>query len=119
MSKKKIPNPNGKKGGKPHQNKINEIADNIEKREFKARKEQYFKNKNGKSRFADIVAINDNGDITEIHQVGKQNKNKTPVKRERDAMEDIEKLSSVKVTFHPYNIIAIVALALMAVIWFY
>ena len=48
-----------------------------------------------------------------------QKKNGTPVKRERDAMEDIEKLSGLKVTFHPYNIIVIIALALMAVIWFY
>jgi hypothetical protein len=39
------------------------------------------------------------------HQVGKQNKDGTPVKRERDAIEDIDGSTggSVPVEFHPYN----------------
>jgi hypothetical protein len=45
-NKKKVPNPNGRKGGELHQKKTKEIRD-------------------GKSRFADIVAINSDGDIEE------------------------------------------------------
>ncbi len=117
--KKKIPNPNGKKGGEKHQKGIREVAKNIEDKDLEAIREKYFKNPDGKSRYADVVAFNKTGDIEEIHQVGKQNKNGTPVKRERDAMADIEKLSNKKVNFHPYNIIIIVALIVMAAIVIY
>jgi hypothetical protein len=92
-NKKKVPNPNGRKGGELHQKKTKEIKD-------------------GKSRFADIVAINSDGDIEEIYQVGKQNKNGKPVKRERDAMDDIEKMSGMKVIFRPYNIFILILIAI-------
>ena len=118
MAKKKVPNPNGKNGGKAHRDEINKIEDNIVKRDLDPEREKHFKNKNGKSRFADIIA-KDDGEIKEIYQVGKQNKNGTPIKRERDAMADIEKLSGVKVIFKPYNLIIIVALLLMAAILAY
>ena len=122
MSKKKVPNPNGKKGGEAHQNKTDEVEKKIIQRKLNPVREIYKRktDKNGKSRYIDIGAEDKKtGDLVEAHQIGKQNKNGTPVKRERDAMEDIEKLSGIKVTFHPYNIIALVALALMVIIWFY
>ncbi len=115
---KNVPNPNGKKGGKKHQAKINEIEDDIEKKKLDAARESFFKNKNGKSRFADIVATNKKtGEIEEIHQVGKQNKNGTPIKRERDAIEDIEKLSKMKVIFHPYNIFILIIFFTILGLW--
>jgi hypothetical protein len=114
MAKKKVPNPNGRKGGKLHQEKINEIEADILKRNLSPLRERYYKNtEGGKSRFADIVAENkETGAEEEIYQVGKQNKNCKPVKRERDAMDDIEKISGMKVIFRPYNIFILILIAI-------
>ena len=84
---------------------------------MKAKREHFYKNENGKSRFADIVGINEKNDIEEIHQVGKQNKNETPIKRERDAIEDIEKISKMKVVFHPYNVIILIVFFTILGLW--
>ena len=113
---KKVPNPNGKKGGRLHRKKIKELNQDIKEKKLKPVKEHYLKNPSGKSRFADIVGINSAGDIEEIHQVGKQNKNGTPVKRERDAMKDIEKISGIKVFFHPYNLLILLIFVIVAVV---
>lgn len=54
--------------------------------------------------FADVVAMDGDKKIVEIHQVGKTLKDKiTPVARERHAVTDIEKAQSVKVQFHKYD----------------
>ena len=42
-------------------------------------------------------------EVVEQHQVGKQNKNGTPVARERRAKEDIEKVTNIPVKFHQYS----------------
>ena len=97
---KKIPNPFGKKGKKDHQDKIKDISDEIDAGEFNVNTETGINLTNGKKRFADVTASNDDGKLEEIHQVGRTNKNGTPVKRERDAIADIEEATSKKVTFH-------------------
>lgn len=105
--KKKVPNPYGKKGGKKHQNRIDEIEKGIDNKGLIPDKEHAVEIKNGKKRYVDIAGLNQDGDIEELHQVGKQNKNGTPVSRERKAIKDIEKATGKKVFFHPYNIILI------------
>ena len=117
MAQKKVPNPYGKKGGKLHQNKIQQIIEYLQKKGLKIVREGYFPNKKGKSRFADVTAFDENGELKEIHQVGKQNKNGTPIKRERDAIADIEKLSGKKV--HAYNVVIIAILLLISAILLY
>jgi hypothetical protein len=48
--------------------------------------------------------------MVEIHQVGRTNKNGTPVSRERKAIADIEKATGMKVIFHPLSIILIITI---------
>jgi hypothetical protein len=55
-------------------------------------------------RYIDKVGKDPNtGEVVEQHQVGKQNKDGTPVKRERTAKKDIEDATNKPVQFHPYN----------------
>ena len=43
-------------------------------------------------------------EMKELHQAGKQNKNGTPVSRERDAKGDVDMQQKYpEVQFHPYN----------------
>ena len=102
---KKVPNPNGKKGGVAHQSTIASIQPsrtggtmNYEKR---------FVTPNGSKgcRYADAVEVVD-GKVVAIHQVGKVNKNGTPVIRESQAIEDIMKApdyDGAPIYFWPYN----------------
>ena len=56
------------------------------------------------NRFADFTALDKDGKIVEIHQVGKTLKdNMTPVIRERRAISDIESAQQLKVQYHPYD----------------
>jgi len=100
---KKIPNPNGRKGCTEHQNLIEQIVNSILALGKNFRKERGFNVGNGDKRYADVVSLDENGNVDEIHQIGKQNQDGTPVKRERDAIADIEKATGKKVIFHPYN----------------
>lgn len=102
----KVTNPNGKKGGDAHQATVGNIepmsnGGRIEK-EVKFDTPGGYKN----YRFADAVEIDSEGEVIRIYQVGKMNKNGTPVKRERLAIEDImnsDDYSGVKIYFLPYN----------------
>ncbi len=100
-----VPNPNGKKGGTAHQNTIN----SIEKTNVngKIQYERKYDTPNGykQSRYADAVEIID-GEVTKIHQVGKVNKNGTPIMRESKAIDDIMNsfdYNGAPVYFWPYN----------------
>ena len=102
---KKVPNPNGKKGGAAHQSTIASIQPsrtggtmNYEKR---------FVTPNGSKgcRYADAVDVVV-GKVVAIHQVGKVNKNGTPVIRESQAIEDIMNApdyDGAPIYFWPYN----------------
>ena len=103
---KKVPNPYGKKGGPLHQNKINSIkptqAAGEINYEFRYDTPGGIKN----YRYADAVEMVD-GKITKIHQVGKLNKNGTPVIRESKAIADImgaPDYNGSPVYFWPYNV---------------
>jgi len=116
---KKGPNPNGKKGGKEHQKKISEIEEEISRKDLLTGRETKIPLENNKKRYADVTGTDFNtGDLKEIHQIGKQNKNGTPVKRERKAIEDIEKATGLKVIFHPYNVFIFVVLLLITVAFY-
>ncbi len=105
MRNKKIPNPDGRKGGEKHQNLIKKIVKYLQDRGFITKTEAYVKIENGRGRFLDILAMDIEGTPSELHQIGKQNKNGEPVARERKAIQEIEKATGKKVFFHAYNIL--------------
>ena len=89
---KKIPNPFGKKGCEEHQEKVEEVADEVETRDLKVVKEKNIDLSTGKRRY-----------IVELHQVGKQTKKGLPVKRERVVIEEVREETGIDIEFHPYN----------------
>jgi len=104
---KKIPNPNGKKGCKEHQDKIKEESDRIDAEGYLPDFEKKIPITDSKKRFADLVALDENQNITEIVQVGISTKKGDPVQREKKAIADIEKATGMKVKFVAYKILGI------------
>jgi len=105
---KKVPNPNGKKGGKDHQEKIQEQEKRLEKEGYdQIENEVRVSTPNGdkKSRYIDVRGTKTETGETKDIQVGKQNKNGTPVSREQRALKDIEEVTNQIPEFIPYNII--------------
>jgi RHS repeat-associated protein len=104
-SEGKVPNPDGKKGGEKHQETNQKEANRMKEEGKNVQSEVYVKTPNGKKtgRFIDQVGTNPKTGEKEMIQVGKQNKNGTPVKRERDAMDDIQKETGQRPKFVPYN----------------
>ena len=97
---KKVGNPYGRLGGPAHQNKVQNVASDIENRGFKAQTEFKIDTPGGVKlyRFADVVAIDVfTCLIVEIHQVGVSTKKGLPVSRERKAIRDIEIATGQKV----------------------
>ena len=104
-SERKVPNPNGKKGCRAHQDTIASIQPSKEGGEMVY--EMRFDTSNGSKshRYADAVEIVD-GNIVGIHQAGKVNNNGTPVIRESRAIEDIMNspdYNGAPIYFWPYN----------------
>ena len=54
-------------------------------------------------RFIDLKGTNTETGETQTVQVGKQNKNGTPVSREVKALDDIQKATKQRPVFIPYN----------------
>jgi len=92
---KKIPNPNGKKGNKDHQNFIKELMRKLSLIFRKSKSEYEVKLQNGKKRFVDVAGLDEKGNPVELHQVGRTNKDGSPVIRERRAITDIEKATKL------------------------
>jgi len=101
---KRVPNPNGRKGSLAHQNLVSQIIDYIISLGYSPDTEHGIRVKNGTKRYADAVGLDKNDDPAVIFQVGKQNQDGTPVKRERDAIAEIEEATGIKVTFTAYNV---------------
>jgi len=104
--KYKVPNPNGKKGGDAHQSTIRNIKPTQEGGKIVTERRYDTTGGYKKYRFADAVEIDSEGKIIRIYQAGKMNKNGTPVKRERLAIEDIlgsDDYNGVEIYFLPYN----------------
>ena len=106
---KKVPNPNGKKGGKAHQDKINDIIEDAEGRGLRSNTEYKFNSTGGykNSRYADVVVYDSQGRVMEIHQVGRSTKRyHAPVSREKKAIKDIrssQNYNGAKIYYHPYD----------------
>jgi hypothetical protein len=106
-------NPNGKKGSPLHQ-EVQDMESVKTKAEFKnqpnviVREETPVSTPEGakKHRVADVAAYTvDNKGIKfyKIVQIGKTNKDGKPVKREQEAIDDIEKHTDIRVTFIDYQ----------------
>ena len=92
-ARKAVPNPSGKKGGIPHQNKINKVASDIEKRGLTPKYEYKYSTPGGvkNNRYADVVGLDSQGRVAEIHQVGRSTKKYgSPVSREKKAIRILE-----------------------------
>lgn len=102
---KRIPSPNGKKGGPEHQAEVKRVGADIERRGLKSQEEFKVDTPGGhkQKRYVDVVALDKKGEVVEMHQVGKQTMGGEAVSRERKAMDDIEAASKMRPQFHPYN----------------
>ncbi len=100
-----VPNPNGKKGGEAHQNKVNEAEKKMQEKGMETKREVEVKTPGGtkEKRYIDVEGKDPKTGKTEQVQVGKENKNGTPVSRERKALDDVEKATGVRPTFVPYK----------------
>ncbi len=98
-------NPFGKKGGLKHQQKVGEVADELIGENLSPVLELLIPTPNGrkKKRFAEVAGFDKAQNLTKIVQVGKLNKSNKPVKREVEAIEDIEKETGIDVTFISYE----------------
>ena len=104
---KKVPSPNGRNGGEAHQSKIKEIEKSMQERGLDTKREVKIETPGGskKRRYIDVEGKDPKTGKTEQVQVGKQNKNGTPVSRERKALDDVEKATGTRPKFEPYNLI--------------
>jgi RHS repeat-associated protein len=103
---KKVPNPNGKKGGPEHQQKTEEVVKDMQDRGLETETEKKVNTPDGEKSYRYVDAVGkdpETGEVVEQHQVGKENKNGTPVAREQRAKKDIEDATKTPVQFHPYN----------------
>jgi RHS repeat-associated protein len=91
--------------GIDHQTKVGQVVQDIKNRGLEPRQEHQVKTPGATkgARYVDVVARDANGKVVEMHQVGKQTKGGLPVSRERQAMDDIQKATGTRPTFHPYN----------------
>lgn len=117
-------NPYGKKGGSAHQQKTQDVINDISSRNTNGsrnfaknkidnfEKEMMFKiDKPGykpykPKRFADVVEYGANGDVIAIYQIGKVSGNGLPVSRESKAIADImnsKAYNGAPIYFIPYN----------------
>jgi RHS repeat-associated protein len=103
-----VPNPYGKLGSPEHQAEVQreydrmlkQYPDKIVSKEVKINTPEGDK----RYRFADVgVTDPKTNQLVGAVQVGKKNKNGTPVSREEKAMKDIEKATKVKPGFSSYN----------------
>ncbi len=105
-------NPNGKKGSQKHQDVqdaefVKTQAEYNNSTDIKVQKEIPISTPNGKktSRVADIAAFSKEKPLEffTVIQVGKVGTDGKPVKREQEAIEDIEAHTNVKVKFVNYE----------------
>jgi RHS repeat-associated protein len=104
-----LTNPFGKKGGPLHQAKVAQVEAEVEARGLKAVRELKVDTPSGSksARYVDVAGVDANGNVVEMHQVGRQTGGGQPVSRERQALDDIQKApgnpTGQRPTFHPYN----------------
>ncbi len=106
-------NPNGKKGSQKHQDvqdaELKKAQEEFENQDVEVKKEATVLTPKGKkqTRIADVAAYSWSDDYHmtyhKIVQVGKTDKDGKPVKREQEAIEDIEAHTGLKVKFVNYE----------------
>ncbi|MDI1434744.1 hypothetical protein [Polyangium sorediatum] len=105
-NERRVPNPDGRKGGKAHQDKVDDVAEDIKKRNLDPVKEFPVETPGGpkKKRYMDVAGVDKNTkQPVEFHQVGKQRKDGQPVSRERKPIDEVERAKGIRPKFHPYN----------------
>jgi RHS repeat-associated protein len=104
-TKKKVPNPGGKNGGEPHQKTIAKEEKRMQSEGKVTEREVKVDTPGGnkEKRYVDLVGTDPATGKKEMVQVGKENKNGTPVSRERKAIDDIKGATGENVKFVPYN----------------
>lgn len=100
-----MPSPNGRKGGEAHQAGVKEVAADVRSRGLEVGFEHKVSTPDGhkQTRYVDVVGKDAQGNVVEMHQVGKQTAGGKPVSRERKAIEDIGGATGIQPKFHPYN----------------
>jgi RHS repeat-associated protein len=100
-----VPNPFGKAGGLAHQAAVKDIASDIRSRGLEAVFEHRVATPGGAkaSRYVDVVGKDSQGNVVEMHQVGRKTQRGQPVSREVKALDDIEHAAGARPTFHPYK----------------
>ncbi|MGH7991500.1 MAG: RHS repeat-associated core domain-containing protein, partial [Limisphaerales bacterium] len=102
---KDVPNPFGKKGGPEHQATVNDVEKDVRSRGLEPQREYKVETPGGNknSRYIDIVGRDSEGNVVEMHQVGRQTQGGLPVSRERQAIQDVQNATGKTPQFHPYN----------------
>ena len=106
---KNPPNPGGRHGGSDHRNKVMQRAQDLQNDGYTIvagggiAPEQAIRDPNNprRLRYPDIIA--EKGGQRHYENVGRRNKRGDPVKRERQAKDDLEQWLGVPVQFTPYN----------------
>ena len=95
------PNPNGKKGSQAHQDKVQEIGNDLTSRGYDVTYEYRVNTTGGykNTRYVDVYATNGNDSIGD--QVGKITAGGQPVARERRALTDLIR-AGIRAIFLPY-----------------
>lgn len=100
----RVTNPGGRFGSPAHRIKVDGVADDIANRGLQPVKEYRVKVPGRKiGRYADVVGVDDQGNIREIHQIGRTTQVGAPVAREIGAINDIEEATGIRVSFRSYN----------------
>jgi hypothetical protein len=102
---KKVPNPNGKNGDAAHQETIGKVEKDMQDRGLTTQREYKVETPGGEksSRYVDVVGKDAEGNVVEMHQVGRQTQAGNPVARETRALNDIENATGTRPQFHPTN----------------
>ncbi|HPS89445.1 MAG TPA: RHS repeat-associated core domain-containing protein [Methanosarcina vacuolata] len=103
--KKNVPNPDGSKGSPEHQAKVSEVESDMQSRGLETEREVKVDTPDGEKSYrkVDVVGTDPVTGATEQTNVGVQNKNGTPVARERRAQKDIKDATKNDVNFVPYK----------------
>lgn len=104
-----MPNPWGKKGSPRHQAYVEDEVRNMQKNnvnnpEIEVRTEVRIVGADEKVRYIDAQAVNtQTGEVVDQVQVGRTNKNGTPVMRERQAINDIDSATQFNTRYRAYD----------------
>jgi hypothetical protein len=98
------PNPNGRNGGPEHQAGVDAAEAELGELGLNPVREEHVPTPGGAKgrRFVDVAGQDADGNTVVRIQVGRQNQNGQPPKRERDAMRDITNAQpDIPVWYHP------------------